>query len=216
MRLRLLPVALALAGVLAAGAHAQIRPVRPGDAALLDRAPTYEEQIAQQVAARLTHLRPEARCGPLGIPSEKGIVGITPFVGPPLHPAGYFLLLPQVCDDLAAFHASPTSYDPRACQDSDCLNKVAGAALALATVSHESYHLLGYTNEAQVECYGMQSIWYVANKLGATVAESQAIASFYATQMYPVRRTQTPAYWSADCRDGGKYDLRPGSHSWPS
>jgi hypothetical protein len=216
VRLRFLPVALALAGVLAAGAHAAMRPVRPGDAALLKRPPTYEEQIAQEVAAKLTHLHPEARCGPLGVPSGYGIVGVTPFVGPPLRPAGYFILLPQICTYLAAFHASPTSYDPRTCTDSACLTKVQDAALALATVSHESYHLLGYTNEAQVECYGMQSIWYVANKLGATVAESQAIASFYATQMYPERRTQTPAYWSPECRDGGKYDLRPNSHAWPS
>jgi hypothetical protein len=216
MHLRLLPVALVLTGVLAAGAYATIRPVRPGDAALLNRAPTYEEEIAQQVAAKLTHLHPEVRCGPLGVPSGDGVVGITPFVGPPLHPAGYFLLLPQICADLAAFHASPASYDPRTCQDSACLSRVESAALALATVSHESYHLLGYTNEAQVECYGMQSIWYVANRLGATVAESQAIASFYATQMYPERRTQTPAYWSPDCRNGGKYDLRPQSSAWPS
>jgi hypothetical protein len=88
--------------------------------------------------------------------------------------------------------------------------------MALAVVAHESYHVLGYSNEAQVECYGMQSIWYVANKLGATVAESQALGTLYATRMYPGRRTSTPTYWSAECRDGGKYDLRPASHSWPS
>ena len=41
--------------------------------------------------------------------------------------------------------------------------------MALAVVAHESHHVLGYSNEAQVECYGMQSIWFVANKLGASV-----------------------------------------------
>jgi hypothetical protein len=89
-------------------------------------------------------------------------------------------------------------------------------ALALAVVAHESYHVLGYSNEAQVECYGMQSIWFVANKLGASIDESQALASLYTTRMYPSRRTQTPTYWSAQCRDGGKLDLRPSLARWPS
>ena len=62
----------------------------------------------------------------------------------------------------------------------------------------------------------MQSIWFVANKLGALVAEAQALATFYATRMYPQRRTQTPTYWSAECRDGGKYDLRKSLARWPS
>ena len=88
--------------------------------------------------------------------------------------------------------------------------------MALATVAHESYHLLGYRDEGRVECYGMQSIWFVANRLGASIAESQAIGSLYATQMYPQRRTKTPAYWSPECRDGGKYDLRHSLARWPS
>jgi hypothetical protein len=88
--------------------------------------------------------------------------------------------------------------------------------MALAVVSHESYHLLGYRNEAQVECYGMQSIWFVANRLGASVAEAQSLASFYAARMYPLRRTQSPRYWSAQCRDGGTYDLRRSLARWPS
>src|SRR5581483_4559679 len=209
----LVSVALA-AAILAASAQATARPLRPSDAKLLKRAPTYEEQIAEQVAARLTHLHPQVRCGPLGVPSGYGITGITLFVGS--KPAGYFLLLPAICQDLAAFHASPQSYDPRACTDASCLDTVEDAAIALATVSHESYHLLGYRNEAKVECYGMQSIWYVASKLGASFDEAQAIASFYATKIYPQRRTKTPAYWSAECRDGGTLDLRPQLARWPS
>ncbi|HTZ06371.1 MAG TPA: hypothetical protein VMB53_11490 [Gaiellaceae bacterium] len=216
MRLRPLAVSLVLAGVLAAGAQAQIRPVSPADAALLKRPPTYEEKIAENVAARLTHLHPKARCGSLGVMASYGVVGITPFIGPPLRPAGYFLMLPEMCANLAAFHASPESYDPMSCHDSNCENTIAGVAMALATVSHESYHLLGYINEARVECYGMQSIWFVASSLGASVAESQRIAAFYWKNIYAERETETPAYWSPQCRDGGKYDLRPSTHSWPS
>jgi hypothetical protein len=213
--MRALLSALLLAGLLASAAQAQVRPVRASDAGLLNRAPTYEEQIAAQVADRLTHLQVKVRCAPLGIPGlSSSILGVTLFVG--TRPAGYFLMVPQMCADLEAFHNAPASFDPRACGDGACLNTDAAVAMALATVSHESYHLLGYTNEAQVECYGMQSIWYVASKLGASTVEAQAIGKFYATQLYPERETQTPTYWTAECRDGGKYDLRPGSHSWPS
>jgi hypothetical protein len=214
MRLLALVAALVLAGLVATVAQAQVRPLRPTDAALLSRAPTYEEQVAEQVAARLTRLQPQVRCGPLGIPPGYGILGITLFDAK--GPAGYFLMLPQMCANLAGFRASPASYDPRACPDAACVQRVYGAAMALATVSHESYHLLGYKDEARVECYGMQSIWFVANKLGAPIALSQSIASFYATRISPQRRTHTPGYWSAECRDGGKLDLRRALLRWPS
>jgi hypothetical protein len=214
MRLGALLTALACAAVLATSALAGVRPLRPSDQQLLRRVPTYEEQVAQQVAARLTHLHPAVRCGALGIGSNPNVLGITLFDAK--GPAGYFLMLPEMCADLADFRSSPASYDPAACADDACDERVAGAAMALATVSHESYHLLGYKNEAQVECYGMQSIWFVANKLGASLPLSQALATFYATRMYPRRRWQTPAYWSGQCRNGGKYDLRPTLARWPS
>ena len=218
MRARLLLGVLCGAGLLAGVAHASARPLRPSDAALLKRAPTPEEVIAQNVAARLTRLHPEVRCGPLGISVPAGalVTGIT--LIPPHGPAGYFLLLPEMCNYLAWFRADPLRYDPSACTDtdSDCQKTDGLAALALATVSHESYHVLGYRNEAQVECYGMQSIWFVATSLGASVAEGQRIAQFYWTHIYAEREESTPSYWSPECRDGGKYDLRPKSHSWPS
>jgi hypothetical protein len=62
----------------------------------------------------------------------------------------------------------------------------------------------------------MQSIWFVATSLGASVAEGQRIAAFYWKTIYAQRERTTPLYWSAECRDGGRYDLRPASHGWPS
>jgi hypothetical protein len=216
MRARILLGVLLGAGLFAGAAHATARPLRPSDAALLKRAPTKEEIIAQNVAARLTHLHPEVRCGPLGISVPAGalVTGIT--LIPPHGPAGYFLLLPEMCNYLAWFRSDPTRYDPSLCNDSSCLVTDETAALALATVSHESYHVLGYRNEARVECYGMQSIWFVATSLGASVAEGQRIAQFYWTHIYAERQESTPSYWSPECRDGGKYDLRPSSTAWPS
>jgi hypothetical protein len=216
MRGRILLGILVLAAVAAGSAHAGVRPLRPGDAALLNRAPTAEELVAQAVAKRLTGLSPAVRCGPLGVsvPSGALVTGITLL---PLHgPAAYFLLLPDMCTYLSWFRQSPESFDPGACQDAECLQRASEAALALATVSHESYHVLGYRLEKRVECYGMQSIWFVATSLGASVAEGQRIAAYYWRTTYAQRQVATPTYWSAECRDGGKYDLRPASHNWPS
>ena len=212
MRLASLLAAVVLAGVLAASASATARPVTPQDRALLARPATYEEQIAQQVARRLTGHNASVRCGSLGI-SDPRVLGVTPLQNG--RSFDYFLMRPAECTYLAWFRQAPARWDPRTCVDSDCA-RVGSIVMALAVVAHESYHLLGYSNEAQVECYGMQSIWFVANKLGASIDESQALASLYATRMYPQRRTQTPTYWSAQCRDGGKLDLRPSLARWPS
>src|SRR5438067_13618436 len=199
-------------GVLAATAQATARPVTAQDRALLARPATAEEQVAEQVARRLTGHKASVRCGSIGV-SSPNILGVTPLLDG--RSFDYFLMRPSECTYLAWFHRTPSRWDPRSCVPEDC-PLVPSIAMALAVVSHESYHLLGYSNEAQVECYGMQSIWFVASKLGASVAESQALASLYATRMYPERRTRTPAYWSAECRDGGKLDLRPSVGSWPS
>ena len=212
MRVASLLAVACLAAVLAASAGATARPVTPQDRALLSRPATAEEKIAEQVARRLTGHNASVRCGSIG-EADPHVLGVTLLLNG--HSFDYFLMRPAECTYLAWFHQAPTRWDPRTCVDSDCA-RVASMAMALATVAHESYHLLGYSNEAQVECYGMQSIWFVASKLGASVAEAQAIASFYATRMYPLRRTQTPTYWSAQCRNGGKLDLRPALASWPS
>jgi hypothetical protein len=213
MRSATLLTAIAVAAAFAASAHASdARPVTAQDKKLLARTATYEEQIAEQVARRLTGLDASVRCGALwNAPSN--VLGVTPLLRG--RSFDYFLMRPAECTYLAWFHEEPLRWDPRACSADDCA-RVPSIAMALAVVSHESYHLLGYTNEAQVECYGMQSIWFVANRLGAPVAEAQALASLYATRMYPLRRTQTPQYWSSECRDGGKYDLRRSLARWPS
>jgi hypothetical protein len=216
-RLRIVLLAALAAALAAASANSAIRPVRPADAKLLQRSASYEEQVAEYVAARLTRLRPSVRCGPLGIAAPPGlfISGVTLFPPQGGH-ADYFLIEPSTCGYLTAFREDPASFDPATCADAACMQEEARAAFALATVSHESYHVLGYHNEAQVECYGMQSIWFVAKTLGASIAEGQRIASSYWKTTYAQRRTSTPTYWTPQCRNGGKYDLRPKSSSWPS
>ena len=212
MRLFLLITAVVLTGTFAASAAATVRPMNAHDRALLARGATNEEQIAEQVAARLTGHKAAVRCGSLGI-SDPNVLGVTPSIDG--RSLDYFMMVPAECTYLAWFRQAPARWDPNACVQTDCA-VVPKIAMALAVVSHESYHILGYTNEAQVECYGMQSIWFVASKLGAPVAEAQALAALYATQMYPRRRYLTPQYWSPECRDGGRYDLRRRLARWPS
>jgi hypothetical protein len=201
-----------VAGVLTSAAQATARPVNAQDRALLARAATAEEQIAQRVAERLTrHASVSVRCGPLAEPSF--VLGVTPILAG--RSFDYFLMRPQECTYLAWFHQNAARWDPRSCAPADCVY-VGDMAWALQTVAHESYHVVGYTDEAQVDCYGMQSIWFVATSLGASVGEGQAYAQLFATKIYPLRRVETPLYWSSECRDGGRYDLRPASHAWPS
>jgi hypothetical protein len=204
---------LAAAGVLASGAAASARPVTPADRALLSRPATADEKIAEGVAERLTgHANVSVRCLRMHL-YFRNVLGVTPMLNG--HAFDYFLMEPEACTYIAWFHESPARWDPRTCAPSDC-RYIAPITLALETVAHESYHVLGYTNEAQVDCYGMQSIWFVATRLGASLTEAQALAGLYWQQVYPLRRTQTPLYWSPQCHDGGTYDLRPRSADWPS
>jgi hypothetical protein len=207
--LRLLLVAVALVGTTTSATAAV--PVRPVDAPLLARRATAQEQLAQSIARRLTGHTAVARCSV--VHEAPGVWGVTPFVDD--RPVGYFLLMPKACASLAAFRADPAAFDPSRCEPS-CPEGVYDAMFALQTVSHESYHLLGFENEATAECYGMQSLWYVARRLGASVQESEAFAALY-WRSYPARRTSPhPEYWSAECRDGGRLDLRRETHAWPS
>ncbi|HEY8028407.1 MAG TPA: hypothetical protein VIE38_02735 [Gaiellaceae bacterium] len=213
MRLGVSIAALALAGVLAASASASARPVTAQDRVLLARPATAEEKIAESVAERLTgHRDVSVRCGQTGV-ADPYVLGVTPMLNG--HAFDYFLMRPAECTYLSWFDQAPKRWDPRTCVPADC-RIMLNVVWALQTVAHESYHLLGYTNEAQVDCYGMQSIWFVAARLGASVSEAQGLAAFFAQRIYPLRRTETPTYWSAECRNGGTYDLRLASNSWPS
>jgi hypothetical protein len=88
-------------------------------------------------------------------------------------------------------------------------------AQALQTLVHESVHLRGDAVESNAECYGMQSLAYAAQQLGDTADDATAIARYYATRLYPLRQSQTPDYWSADCRENGALDLTPNDGVWP-
>ena len=58
---------------------------------------------------------------------------------------------------------------------------------------------------------------FVAQQLGATADDAQAIALYYWDVIYPQYQTGAYSqYWSSECRKGGALDLRlPGNTAWP-
>lgn len=85
-------------------------------------------------------------------------------------------------------------------------------AWSLNALVHESYHLAGVRNEAQTECYALQAIDFAARRLGAGREQARALAGFAFEQL---PRRMPPAYSSPECRNNGRYDLRPGDPVWP-
>lgn len=92
--------------------------------------------------------------------------------------------------------------------DGATLDLVAG----IVTLAHESWHLRGVTNEAQTQCYAIQTLELVALRLGVGPPDARAVADFAAA--YDARE---PAgeYRSSECRPGGAFDLRPDTDAWP-
>jgi len=97
---------------------------------------------------------------------------------------------------------------------------------AIVTVAHESGHLRDNTSgqpaptstgaaESRAECLGLQNITRVAVALGATPDDARNMQQWYWENYYPLRKTGSPDYWSADCRQDGPLDFSPGDGVWP-
>jgi hypothetical protein len=153
---------------------------------------------------------------------------------------------PTKCANAPCFVGAPTSSAPGICTDSsettcystandwsdDYYQQYDNYAQALITLAHESIHVIQDTKgnvvpadtlvEAQAECSGMQHTAQVAEQLGDTADDAEAVADYlwllsYPTEQHPddAYSTQHP-YWSADCMPGGALDIRPpGTTLWP-
>ena len=120
----------------------------------------------------------------------------------------------KVCQRLQDFPKVRTS--PRfGCLDrpSGCDASVVNDAIALDVLAHESWHLEGNQNEAVTECYALQTVGFVATKLGSDNVQARGLARLVHLLVYP---RMPGEYRSAECRDGGVLDLRPDSSAWPS
>jgi hypothetical protein len=91
-----------------------------------------------------------------------------------------------------------------------CPPALADVALALVTLAHEAEHVSGVTDEAETECDARQNVRQLALRLSVKPGQAAILGR------YAGRRARMPAeYQSAECRDGGRYDLRPSSHVFP-
>ena len=103
-----------------------------------------------------------------------------------------------VCDSLAQFR-----------EDGEASFE---AVQAIHTLAHEAWHLAGIQDEAQTECYALQTTALVAERLGADPVVAQGIAVDALRRLYPALPER---YRTGDCHDGGVLDLRPASALWP-
>jgi hypothetical protein len=85
---------------------------------------------------------------------------------------------------------------------------------AVLVLSHESQHLRGVQSEADAQCYAIQTVARVAERLGSPPAEARAVAAHFLAVDEPLMPTD---YSLPDgCVDGGSLDLDPQSSSWPT
>jgi hypothetical protein len=137
-------------------------------------------------------------------------------------PEGYTALAPRTCRLLAAFAAAPAETAIRTCRHEagDGRRRVLGECddwgailIAVHVVGHESVHLVGIVDEAVADCLAMQVDALVAMRLGADAKFARTLARDYWTQYY---RAQAPAYRSAGCRNGGRFDVFRSDDAWPT
>jgi hypothetical protein len=119
-------------------------------------------------------------------------------------------LASDICADLATL--AYTQERPRTAEQGDI-------AFAVATLMHEAGHLNesgdfygAGSNEPLAECWGMQHIRQAARALGAGKAYADELAEGYWRYIYPSR---SGPYRTPKCRNGGAYDVRPGTDRWP-
>jgi hypothetical protein len=93
-----------------------------------------------------------------------------------------------------------------------CDGETLAAVSGIVTLAHESWHLRGITNEAQTQCYAVQTTETVALGLGIGPLDARTIATRVALDD---ARAPAGEYHSAECRAGGAWDLRPETGDWP-
>jgi hypothetical protein len=166
--------------------------------------------IAGEIAKRPVHVHCQGSIGAaLDVTGEAGTV----WFGADGKPADTTDLKHDICVRLDHYPQARTGAG-FACvvRDTPCPLDTLKTLHALHTLAHEAWHLEGVQNEAQAECYAIQSTALVAGRLGASPSVAEASARVVATQIYPRMPSE---YVTSDCHDGGSLDLHPDSPVWP-
>ena len=202
MRLALAFVVVAAALAAAVATH---HGVSRAETAPRETFPTRLDRVAQAISRRRDV---SVRCGRTAGPT---ILGTVLFYGD--RPGHEALLAPQVCGTLERLwaHGGPSLACTRL-GGGQCGKDVVALAWAASALAHESIHLRGIRDEATAECYGLQSAEFATQALGAPRAYAHRLAIY---TFWNVRPPVDYGYFSPECRDGGKLDLRPQTHRWP-
>jgi hypothetical protein len=96
--------------------------------------------------------------------------------------------------------------------DAPCTRRAQRAVNAITTLTHESMHLRGWTDEATAQCYAIQDDPWTVVQLGGTQAEGAAVASLALAE----QGAMPSEYQSGECRAGGGLDLHPDTPSFPA
>jgi hypothetical protein len=166
--------------------------------------------IASDIAGRPVEVRCQGRfSAALDVTAESGSVRFDASG----RPADWTDLKRGICLSLGRFR-SDHGNERFACLHDllACDRSVVRSVHALETLAHESWHLAGHVDEATTECYALQTIALVAERLGAPREQGERLARAAFVGLYP---GMPPEYHSSECRDGGKLDLRPQSAVWP-
>jgi len=118
---------------------------------------------------------------------------------PPGRPPDHMFLTRGTCGALKRFrtgHRKPTL----------------SAAQAINTLTHESFHLRGITDEATTQCYAIQTDAWTVVQLGGTPEEGAAVASLILAE----QPNMPSEYQSSECRAGGSLDLHPQTAAFPT
>jgi len=121
----------------------------------------------------------------------------------------------SVCGDLAGYGKTRKRSD-FACVYSSlpCPERAERAVSAALILSHESQHLRGVIDEGTTQCYAIQMLPLVAERLGSPPDEAKAIAVHYLAVDEPLMSGEYVL--PSGCVDGGRLDLNPNSSGWPS
>jgi hypothetical protein len=111
-------------------------------------------------------------------------------------------LLPSLCDELYQLKFKHRVHS-------------AQTGRAIAVLAHESWHLNGQADEGVTNCYAFQSGVAVGVDLGLSESKSRALMREQLANNPSDSAADSRYLVPPGCRNGGRYDLHPGSNSFP-
>lgn len=182
--------------------------------AVQQRAAAQSEARYARVASEIAKRDVRVRCqGLLGALLDIGVNAGSVQFDANGRPADETHLTRSVCHGLRRFADDPRSSRLDCVRTGTaCPREAFETVQAIHTLAHEAVHLAGVRDEAEAECYGLQTVDLVAVRLGADLATARSLADYAFTRLYPAL---PPHYRTDGCHDGGPLDLVPGSATFP-